>query len=117
VTSAQVLSAQRDMMAIEGEQVPFIYLRHEFALAGETPPLLQAIVVQYETHRVALVVDAIVGEYQAVLKPIEHFYKTSDLLFGATIMGDGSIALALDVNRLIKQFSNKTRARAYTTVL
>jgi two-component system chemotaxis sensor kinase CheA len=116
VTQGQVLSAHRDMMVIEGEQVPFIYLRHEFALSGEAPPLLQAIVVQYETHRVALVVDAIVGEYQAVLKPIEHFYKTSDLLFGATIMGDGSIALALDVNRLIKQFSNKTRARAYTTV-
>jgi two-component system chemotaxis sensor kinase CheA len=117
VTHAQVVSAQRDMIVIEGEQTPFIYLRQEFSMPGEAPGLQQAIVVQYEEYKVALIVDAIVGEYQAVLKPIEHFYKTNDLLFGATIMGDGSIALALDVNRLIKQFSNKTRARAYTPVL
>jgi two-component system, chemotaxis family, sensor kinase CheA len=117
VPHAQVLTAHRDMLVIEGEQTPFIYLRSEFSLPGEAPALLQAIVVHYETHKVALVVDAIVGEYQAVLKPIEHFYKMNDLLFGATILGDGSIALALDANRLIKQFSNSVRQRTYATIL
>jgi two-component system chemotaxis sensor kinase CheA len=65
----------------------------------------QVVVVKYEDKRVGVSVDAIIGEYQAVLKPLGKLYKNQDLISGATILGDGTIALVMDTNKMIKQFS------------
>ena len=63
------------------------------------------VVVKYEDVTVGLVVDMVVGEYQAVLKPLGRLYRNLDIISGATILGDGSIALVLDSNQIIRQFS------------
>jgi len=66
------------------------------------------VVVNYDENEVGLTVDEIIGEYQAVLKPLGKLYKDIDIISGATILGDGTIALVLDTNKIIKNFSEKT---------
>lgn len=97
-----------NVVVLDGEQVPFFYLREEFALSEFETVYEQVIVVNYEDKRVGLAVDAVVGEYQAVLKPLGKHYKKQEIISGATILGDGTIALVMDTNKAIKQFANKT---------
>ncbi len=105
VTHHQLSNTFNNLIVLDGEQVPFCYLRNEFDITSEAPPIEQVVVIRYEDKRVGLSVDAIEGEYQAVLKPLGKLYRQQELISGATILGDGSIALVMDTNKLIKQYS------------
>lgn len=94
-------------VVLDGEQVPYHYLRENFEIEPNVPDLEQVIVVNYEEKRIGLVVDKVIGEYQAVLKPLGRLYKQQDIFSGATILGDGSIALVMDTHKIIKQFANE----------
>ena len=59
-----------------------------------------AVLVEANKHRFALFVDALVGQQQVVIKSLEQHYKRVQGIAGATIMGDGSVALILDVESL-----------------
>ena len=59
-----------------------------------------AVLVEANKHRFALFVDALVGQQQVVIKSLEQHYKRVQGVAGATIMGDGSVALILDVESL-----------------
>ena len=96
-----------DLLVLDGEQVPFHYLRDEFAVGGTAPSVEQVVVVHYEGKRVGLTVDAIIDEYQAVLKPLGKYYKHLDMISGATILGDGTVALVLDPGLLIRQLTKQ----------
>jgi two-component system chemotaxis sensor kinase CheA len=65
-----------------------------------TPPML--VLVQAEGRRVALEVGQLVGQQQVVVKNLESNYQRVPGVSGATIMGDGSVALILDVATLAK---------------
>ena len=60
--------------------------------------------VKYEEKRVGLAVDSVVGEYQAVLKTLGRHFKAQEMISGATILGDGTVALVMDTNKMIKSF-------------
>jgi len=100
-------NAYNNIIVIEGEQIPFYYLRDEFDVDSEKLDVEQLIIVKYEDKKIGLAVDDVVGEYQAVLKPLGKLYKNHDIISGATILGDGSIALVLDTNKIIHEFSFK----------
>jgi two-component system chemotaxis sensor kinase CheA len=55
-----------------------------------------------DNRRVGLVVDTVVGEHQTVLKSLGRFYKDVEGISGATIMGDGTVALILDIPKLVR---------------
>lgn len=65
--------------------------------------------MRFEDKRVALIVDDIIGEYQAVLKPVGKYFRHQDAVSGATILGDGTIALVMDSNKAIKSFVKKIK--------
>ena len=94
-----------NMIILDGNQYPFYYLREEFEDMENLPEQEQIILVNYEEARIGLAVDYVVGEYQAVLKPLGRHYRNHDIISGATILGDGTVALVLDTNKIIKQFS------------
>ena len=96
-----------NIIVLDGEQIQFIYLRDEFIIDGEAPVYEQVVVVRYGERKVGLVVDTVIREYQAVLKPVGSHYKDQDFFSGATILGDGSIALILDTNRIVSRFTNE----------
>ena len=62
--------------------------------------------VNFEDNYVGLVVDYVEGEYQAVLKPLGRHYKNNDIFSGATILGNGTVALVMDTNKIIKMFAH-----------
>lgn len=105
VDNKDVVNKFNNVLVLEGKQVPFFNVRKEFELSNSTQEVEQVVVVNFEDNRVGLIVDYVVGEYQAVLKPLGRHYKKQEMISGATILGDGSIALVLDTNKIIKLFS------------
>jgi two-component system chemotaxis sensor kinase CheA len=95
-----------NVVVLDGKQVPFFYVRREFGLPEGSSKFEQAIVVNFEEKSVGLIVDTVIGEYQAVLKPLGKHYKSQDMISGATILGDGTVALVIDSNKIIKLFAN-----------
>lgn len=90
------------VVSLEGEQFPYIDLRTIFDISEENAPQNNNIILVQEHDRaVGFCVDDIVGEYQAVLKPVGKYYRNQEFVSGATILGDGRVALVLDTNHLI----------------
>jgi len=86
---------------IDDEQYPFIDLRETFETEMVSKGTEQLILVKFEDRKVGLLVDQVIGEYQTVVKPLGRFLKKQENISGASIMGDGTIALVIDTNRLI----------------
>lgn len=95
--------AYNTRIALDGELIPFLLLRREFNVKTESPDRSQAIKITYDGTKISLVVDKILGEYQAVLKPLGHLYRHQDEFSGATILGDGSVALVIDPHKLSRK--------------
>ncbi len=107
VEHTKVVNQFNDVVVLDGKQIPFFNLRKEFNLPETSLTMEQVIVVHFEERKVGFVVDTVVGEYQAVLKPLGRHYKNQDMISGATILGDGTVALVMDTNRIIKHFTAK----------
>lgn len=95
-----------NLITLDNEQIPFFSLRKEFNLEPSNEKMEQIIIVNYEDNKVGLVADYVVGEYQAVLKPLGRHYKNHDIFSGATILGNGTVALVMDTNKIIKMFAH-----------
>lgn len=106
VETSHIESTFNQWITLEDNRIPFIYLRERFAVSGQVPPFSQIIKVLFNAKPVGLVVDEIVGEYQAVMKPLGKYYHGQDEFTGATILGDGSVALVIDPKRLVRKFSD-----------
>ena len=105
VEHEKIVSAFQNVINIEGSQYPFYYLRDEFGLTDSAPAKEEIIMVKYEDRKIGIVVDNITGEYQAVLKPLGKLYRNQDIFSGASILGDGTVALVLDTHKVINQFT------------
>lgn len=102
------------LIPLSGDMIPYVDLREDLNMEGEPPPTTKVIVVRYNDLQVGLCVDEIVGEYQAVLKPLTRLFRKQELISGATILGDGTVALVLDTNKIIDQVSARESVIAYT---
>lgn len=105
VKSKYLLELNNNIAVIDGEQVPFFFLKKEFEIDGEYPEEIKFIMIKYEKSKVGFVIDSIEGEYQAVLKPLGKLYRKYDTVSGASILGDGTVALVLDTNKIIKKLT------------
>ncbi|MGE4287861.1 MAG: chemotaxis protein CheA [Salinivirgaceae bacterium] len=101
-----LLNAVNHLIRTDDNEVAYLNLRELFEIDGTPPETEHVIVVQYSDVRIGLSVDNIIGQYQAVLKPLGKMYKNQQSISGATILGDGTVALVLDTNKLITQFAN-----------
>ncbi len=98
----------RDVIYIRGDMVPYIHLRNRFAMTGTPPAIEQIIINRVGDDRVGLVVDQVVGEHQTVIKNLGKFYRHIKEVSGATILGDGTVALIVDVPQLVSQVIRET---------
>lgn len=101
------LNRFNNLIVLDGEQIPFISLSQEFDRIEDPSASQEIVIVSYEEIKVALIVDRVVGKFQAVLKPLGRYFLRMNTISGATILGDGKIALVLDTNHVIEQFLNK----------
>ena len=87
---------------LRGEFLPFMRLREFFEEKSEEPQKENIIVVEYANKKAGLVVDKPMGEFQTVVKPFSKLFKSLQWVSGSTILGDGTVALILDVPKLFK---------------
>jgi two-component system chemotaxis sensor kinase CheA len=90
----------RHLANVRGQIVPYIRLREQFAINGKQPEIEQIVIAGVESHRVGFVVDNVVGEHQTVIKTLGRVYKDIEGISGATILGEGTVALILDISKL-----------------
>ncbi|WP_031385692.1 chemotaxis protein CheA [Desulfonatronum thiodismutans] len=90
-----------EMINLRGEAVPFIRLRNWFNQNGALPTIEQVVIVNVQEQRIGLVVDKVIGQHQTVIKSLGRVYRELDGISGATINGDGTMALILDVQALV----------------
>ncbi|MFW5878050.1 MAG: chemotaxis protein CheA [bacterium] len=101
----QLTSAVNNMIYVDNGHIPFAYLRKEFGIDTPPPDIEQVIAIEYDDMIFGLAVDHVVDEYQAVLTSLGKMFIKQDIISGATILGDGTVALVVDPNRIIKQFN------------
>jgi len=88
---------------LRGEIVPYIRLREYFRIGQGRPEIEQIMVAETEEGRFGFVVDQVLGDCQTVIKNLGRFYRHVQVVSGATILGDGSVALILDPYRLAQE--------------
>jgi two-component system chemotaxis sensor kinase CheA len=96
------ISGVRRLLHVRGEYLPVVALHELFHVPGAVTALERGIMVIIEADgtKVALFVDALLGQQQVVIKSLEANYRKVAGVSGATIMGDGHVALILDVSVL-----------------
>jgi two-component system chemotaxis sensor kinase CheA len=94
-------SKGRSFLNIRDDLVPFLRLRELFN--ATTPPdrFQKVVIVSAGDLRVGLVVDQVIGDHQTVIKSLSKLHAHVDTFSGATILGDGSVALILDIAHLV----------------
>ncbi|WP_295376754.1 chemotaxis protein CheW [uncultured Pseudacidovorax sp.] len=99
------------VLRIRGRYLPVVALHEVLGLPGGTPPGADGIFIVLETEgqRIALFVDALLGQHQVVIKSLEANYRKVAGISGATIMGDGRVALILDAAGLGRQAASSVR--------
>jgi len=91
---------QCDVIMARGEYVRLVHLHRLFGIAEAVTDVTQGLVVLVETEegaRIGLVVDDVLGEQQVVIKSLEANFRRLEGVAAATILGDGRVALILDV--------------------
>lgn len=94
-------SRGRSFLSVRGELVPFLRLRELFDAQGAADPHQKVIVTAIGGTRIGLVVDQIIGSHQTVIKSLSKLHADVTMFSGATILGDGTAALILDVAQLV----------------
>jgi two-component system chemotaxis sensor kinase CheA len=97
----QLKKSFNKVVVIENEQIPYVDMRDVFKEEKKEAEVPQMILVRHEEKKLGLLVDEVIGEYQTVVKPLGRYLKSHKVVSGASILGDGTIALVIDTNRVL----------------
>ena len=86
-----------DVINVRGHMLPYVCMRKRFGIAGDMPPSRRVVLCEANGKSIGLAVDRVIGNHQTVIKPLADVYKSISCISGATILGDGTVALILDV--------------------
>ena len=103
----KTVSGEGRMVHVRGEYLPLIALREVFNTQAENTEKGIVVIVETEGKKMALFVDELLGQHQVVIKSLETNFRKMRGVSGATIMGDGRVALILDVGALISHFGQR----------
>ncbi|HBA70860.1 MAG TPA: chemotaxis protein CheA [Geobacter sp.] len=92
----------RNLANVRGAIVPYIPLRQHFGITEQSPEIEQIVIASIHGTKVGFVVDNVVGEHQTVIKSLGKMYRDVKGVSGATILGDGTVALILDMGSLLQ---------------
>jgi two-component system chemotaxis sensor kinase CheA len=103
LTRQDILDAHGKHLAnVRGEIIPYIRLSEYFHMTTARPVREQIMVVETEHGHYGFVVDDVLGDHQTVIKNLGRFYRNVQVVSGATILGNGTVALILDPHRLVQ---------------
>ncbi len=96
-------SGNKKYINLRGEILPYIRLQEVFGIYNSEMDsnIEYVVIVKYGSEKIGLVVDKLNGEVQTVIKNLGQLYKNTKHISGATILGDGNVALILDIQNLV----------------
>ena len=113
VSSADLKTVSSDgqLLRVRGEYLPLVKVHEVFNTQPKADTLEKgiAVIVEAESKKTALFVDELLGQHQVVIKSLESNFRKIQGISGATIMGDGRVALILDVAALISYNAQRER--------
>lgn len=98
----------REVVTVREKAIPLFYLKDwlvQDGSYGERPEFAHVVIVTVGTQRVGFVVDQLIGQEEVVIKPLGKMLQGTPGMAGATITGDGRIALILDVPSMLKRYA------------
>jgi two-component system chemotaxis sensor kinase CheA len=101
-----------DWVDLRGQPLPYVRLRERFGLAGAPARRQSIVVVRYGSSKAGLVVDNLLGEFQTVIKPLGKVFAGARFLSGSSILGNGDVALILDMAAMFTSLSDLESHRA-----
>ena len=96
------INAENNHFTYNGDPLPVVNLRSILDTGGQQPDITDLVIIKYKDSRICFTVDKVVGEHHAVLKSLGRYFANQEYISGASILGDGRIALVLDPNKLIR---------------
>lgn len=99
--NVRTVNAEGRVLKVRGEYLPMVHLGNHFGMGGDDKPEI-TVIVEGDGQKLAIEVDALIGQQQVVVKSLETNYRRIDGISGATILGDGRVALILDVPGLVR---------------
>jgi two-component system, chemotaxis family, sensor kinase CheA len=112
MSKSHVVDGQ-DCIAIRDQAIPLFYLKDwliKNGSASSRQPFAHVVIVTVGTRRVGFVVDQLIGQEEVVIKPLGKMLQGTPGMAGATITGDGTIALILDVPSLLRRYAKGANA-------
>jgi two-component system chemotaxis sensor kinase CheA len=100
----QTVKGDREVISLRGEFIPVVRLQNLLAVGTpvDASERTLLVLVESEGRRAAMAVDELLGQQQVVIKSLETHYRRVEGISGATILGDGRVALILDVPGLMR---------------
>ncbi len=99
------------ILNVRGEPLPYLRLRRHLDVGGALPERESVVVVRYGASTAGLTVDELLGESQTVIKPLGPLFQGVPGVAGSSIMGDGRVALILDVPGLMREALRRMEGR------
>lgn len=106
LTKSHIVDGQ-DCVAIRDQAIPLFYMKDWLVKNshGDRPDSAHVVIVTVGTRRVGFVVDQLIGQEEVVIKPLGKMLQGTPGMAGATITGDGTIALILDIPSLLRRYA------------
>lgn len=109
----QAMNSGEGVLNLRGAAVPYAHLRDLMGLpSADVSRRASVVIIRHGDARVGVVVDALDGDCQAVIKPLAAVLNRPKGIAGSTILGDGRVALILDVPQLVELATRRARARS-----
>ncbi len=102
----------KHLISVRGRVVPYIRLREHFSITTALPDFEQVMLVDTEDGPCGLVFDRVLGNCQTMIKSLGRIYRNVQTVSGATILGNGTVALILDPHRLVQECIHTIGLRA-----
>jgi two-component system chemotaxis sensor kinase CheA len=90
----------RKIIKVRDDLIPYVKLRDIFAITDSEPPISQIVIVEVDGRKVGFMVDNVIGDHQTVIKSLGKAFKEVECVSGATVLGDGSVALIIDIGKI-----------------
>jgi len=103
------ITGSQHVMQLRNDYIPIVSLHKVFNIEPEHKDLdgSMLVVVEGDNEKIGIVVDELLGQQQVVIKSLEQNYKKVDSISGATILGDGTVALIVDISGISKNTEHK----------
>ncbi len=101
IEHAEIIKSDNRQLKHNEKLLPYVYMREYFVVEEPSPKIEHLIIINFHEKKYGIIVDKVLGEHQAVVKPVGKTLSKEDFITGASILGDGSIALIIDTSNII----------------